>query len=84
MSSPLPNGASGPLLGLTHLRLEHVGPEEVTVPAGTFATEHFRFVFTDGRAPEELWVIPGDWQLVKIRWDLLETTYELVELEGDI
>ena len=79
MSSPLPNGASGPMIGLSSIRVEHVGPEEVSVPAGTFKCEHFRFLLTD-RPPEDLWCTVDDYIMVKIRWDLLETTYELVEL----
>jgi len=79
MSSPLPNGASGPMIGLSRIRVEHVGSEEVTVPAGTFRCEHFRFLLKD-RPPEDLWCTVDDYIMVKIRWDLLETTYELVEL----
>lgn len=79
MSSPLSNGASGPMIGLGAIRVEHIGPEEVTVPAGTFQCERFRFLLKD-RPPEELWCTVDDYIMVKIRWDLLETTYELVEL----
>ena len=79
MSSPLPNGASGPMIGLSTLRVEHLGREDVTVPAGTFQCERFRFLLED-KPPEELWCTVDDYLMVKIRWDLLETTYELVEL----
>ena len=79
MSSPLPNGASGPMIGLSTIRVEHLGPEEVTVPAGTFQCEHFRFLLKD-KPPEDLWCTVDDYLMVKIRWDLLETTYELVGL----
>lgn len=79
-SSPLPNGASGPMLNHDPLVLERVGPETVTVPAGTFETVHYRFVLP-GIPDEDLWCTGEDMMMVKIRWDLLETTYELVELE---
>lgn len=56
-----------------------MGLEEVTVPAGTFECEHFRFLLKD-HPPEELWCSIDDYIMVKIRWDLLGTAYELVEL----
>jgi hypothetical protein len=80
MSSPLPNGASGPILSRFDLTIEYLGEEEVSVPAGTFPTRHFRFLLHDTPA-EDLWCYGDDLIFVKIRWDLLKTTYELVELE---
>jgi len=80
-SSPMPNGASGPMLHHDPLVLERVGPEVVTVTAGTFETLHYRFVLP-GIPAEDLWCTGEDMVMVKIRWDFLETTYELVELEG--
>ena len=67
------------MIGLGNIRVEHLGPEEVTGPAGTFACEHFRFLLKE-RPPEDLWCTVDDYLMVKIRCDLLETTYELVEL----
>jgi len=81
MSSQLSNGASGPLLSRMNLAIEYVGQEAVSVPAGTFQTEHFRFLLED-RPAEDLWVHGEDLLIVKIRWDLLATTYQLVSLEG--
>ncbi len=80
MSSLLPNGASGPMLSPMDMQVEYVGLEEVSVPAGTFEAHHFRFL-VDGLGPEELWCFGDDLIFVKIRWDHLATTYELVELE---
>ena len=62
-------------------RIEHVGPETVTVEAGTFETEHFRFLLGEESIPEDIWCIPGDLIIVKVRFDVMGTTYELVELE---
>ena len=78
MSSPLPNGASGPMLSPLALTAEYLGEEEITVPAGTFVTDHYRYVLPDD-PDEHVWVIPEDYTLVRLRWDRLETTYELVE-----
>jgi hypothetical protein len=81
MSSLLPNGASGPMLSTMAFAIEYLGPEELTVPAGTFATQHFRYRFSDGHPDEHVWFTSEDRVLVRIRWDLLRTTYELVEFE---
>jgi hypothetical protein len=85
MSSPLPNGASGPMIGRSTIRAEYHGPETVTVPAGTFRCHHFVFpLHESGKPPEHVWFAGKDFLFVKIRWDLLKTTYELMEIEGDV
>ena len=43
-ASPLHDGASGPLLASLDVPIEYLGPAEVTVPAGTFHAQHFRFL----------------------------------------
>jgi len=83
MLSPLPNGASVPMIGTANLTAEYHGEEPVTVPAGTFPCRHFSFPLTHrpGHLPEHLWYSGGrDLTLVKIRWDYSKTTYELVEI----
>ena len=92
MSSPRPDGASGPFLSRTVLetggvstdefRIEYVGPETVTVEAGTFETDHFRFLLGEESIPEDIWCLPEDLIIVKVRFDVMATTYELVDLEG--
>jgi hypothetical protein len=80
MSSPLPDGASGPLLSRMPLRAHYHGTEKVTVPAGAFTCEHWSYVLDD--APDEhVWFLLDDLVIVRIRWDLLRTTYELTELD---
>lgn len=79
LSSPLPNGASGPLLATTSMVAEVVGPEVVTTAAGTFETLHLRFT-PDGLDAEDVWVLPEDNTLVRSVWGHYGTTYELVEL----
>jgi hypothetical protein len=81
MSSLLPNGASGPMLSTMTYGVEELGPETLTVRAGTFDTHHYRYIFDDGHPDEHVWYTSEDRILVKIRWDLLRTTYELVSLE---
>ncbi len=83
MSSLLPNGASGPMLSTMSYGVEELGIEEVTVPAGTFVCHHYRYVFDDGHPDEHVWYTGNDLVLVKLRWDLLRTTYVLTDLDGD-
>jgi hypothetical protein len=80
MSSLLPNGASGPLLSTMQFGVEDLGTETLTVPAGTFETRHVRYIFDDGHPDEHIWCTTDDLILVQLRWDLLRTTYQLVEL----
>ena len=62
---------------------EFMGEESVTVPAGTIDTLKYRYHLDNyGWPPEDVWVMPGSRQLVKIRWDVLKTTYVLAELNG--
>jgi hypothetical protein len=83
-SSLEPDGSSGPMIGEWEFGIELVGEERITVPAGTFDTLHYRFHLDNaGWEPEELWVLPGSRQLVKIYWSVLKTTYVLAELDGD-
>jgi hypothetical protein len=79
MSSLLPNGASGPMLSTMTFGVEQLDDEILTVRAGTFPTHHYRYIFDDGHPDEHVWYTTQDRVLVKIRWDLLSTTYELVE-----
>ena len=81
-TSPLPNGGSGPLLTLMVMTFEFIGEETVTVPAGTFETERYRWHFEQFE-PIEIWTLGGDHVPVKLRWDELESDYLLSELTGD-
>ena len=83
MSSPLPNGASGPMIGHQKLEVDYHGEETITVKAGTFDCKHFSFVNSHrpGAAAEHMcYTGDTDIQFVKIRWDYSKTTYELVEI----
>ena len=87
-SSSRPDGGSGPSIGIVRKDLEYVGDETITVPAGTFATRHLRILPLMPEmahwTPLEFWVTGADCQLVRMRWDLLRSTYDLVELEGEL
>ena len=84
MTSHLPNGGSGPEIGVIDLCVDYRGDEGVTVPAGQFATRHFANQRADAdpdRPPVEVWAYSDDFIPVRLRWDLLGQSYELVELE---
>lgn len=87
-SSPRPDGGSGPALGISHKRLEYVGDEDIEVPAGRFRARHLRILPPEGDVahgvPLEIWVTGQDSQLLRMRWDLLRSTYDLVEFEGEL
>jgi hypothetical protein len=84
-SSHLPNGGSGPLLvpsqaGFTSKKF--IGKEQIEVPAGNFETRHFQFLVAD-YPPIDIWTLGSDFIPVRLRWNLLKQSYDLVELEGD-
>ena len=79
-ASPLHDGGSGPLLAALDVPIEYVGPEEVTVAAGSFQAEHFRFIHANDWPPQDAWCWGDDLILVRMDWDYTGTTYELVEL----
>jgi len=81
-TSPLPNGASGPILAARRYDFEYLGTEDVTVPAGTFSCAHFRWHFQEF-APIDIWNSGTDCIPVKLRWDELESDYVLSEIDGD-
>jgi len=86
LSSMEHDGCSGPLLCPIDFRIEYVGRESLTVPAGTFEADHYRFLL-EGSLPqehptEELWCIPGDFTFLKVHvGGNVDTTYELQHLE---
>jgi hypothetical protein len=80
-SSHMANGGSGPLIGWVDKKLEHVGDGTLTVPAGTFDVRHYRIILPDDRPPLLLWVTGEDRLLVRLSWTLLESRYDLVEVE---
>ncbi|KKW91731.1 hypothetical protein [Sphingobium chungbukense] len=84
LSSLEHDGCSGPMLHPIAFGIEYVGRTTITVRAGTFEVDHYLFRL-EGSLPvehptEELWVMPDDFIIVKIRvGGYLATTYELVE-----
>jgi hypothetical protein len=83
-SSHLPNGGSGPYLmpSANYIKRKYIGLEDIEVPAGKFNAAHFQMLF-DQYPPIDIWATPEDCIPIRLRWDLLKQTYDLVELSGD-
>jgi len=86
LSSPEHDGCSGPLLFPLDFAIEYVGRETLTVGAGTFEADHYRFLL-EGSLPtehptEELWCTPEEFVCLKVSvGGYMSSSYELVELE---
>jgi hypothetical protein len=84
-SSILANGGSGPTLiplapGFS--RIHDLGSERLSVPAGTFDTQHLR-IDVPGVDDFEVWSGGEDCLPVQLRSKQLRQTYVLTEIEGD-
>jgi hypothetical protein len=87
MTSMEHDGCSGPLVGSLPLDLEYCGRETVTVPAGTFETDHYRFLITVATGStsqvhptEDLWCTPDEHIFVKATvGGYLDASFFLVE-----
>ena len=80
--SPLPNGASGPSLGLWSMRAEYIGIEEIEVPAGAFEAEHVRYVEEDGSLWLEMWCTnDADRVMLRMYYPVYDSSYVLSSLE---
>jgi hypothetical protein len=77
-SSAVLNGASGPLLAPKRYDLTYRGLEKITVPAGTFACEHFDWPTGNGRTLN-LFTTRGDWLPVRTVVPEGKRYYNLVE-----
>ena len=72
------NGSDGPLGRLGTIRLNLVGEEEVSVPAGTFKATHFTLDSGDPKAlPAHLWVAGEDKILLRCDWEEMDREYVL-------
>jgi hypothetical protein len=79
-SSPVENGASGPLLFPKFYDMTYRGREKVTVPSGSHDCEHFAWLTGTGRTLE-LYTVPGDWLPVRTVVPERKRRYDLVEFE---
>lgn len=82
------DGSTRPLVGVVRKAVEYVGQEEIEVPAGRFLGDHYRIhpMRTDepswNSTQLDFWVHGPECIFLKLRWDMIESTYELDELEA--
>jgi hypothetical protein len=78
-------GATGPFIVTSQSGLRYVGPETVTVPAGTFDCHRIAFVGLTNNHPDyDMWLTrDGDFIFVKGEvGGYMDSVFELAELEG--
>jgi hypothetical protein len=82
------DGSTRPTVGVVRKAVEYVGPEDITVPAGHFRADHYRIHPLRIDEPEwndnplDFWVHGPELLFLKLRWDMIESTYELIELDA--
>lgn len=87
MTSIEHDGCSGPMLSALSFAIEYCGRETVTVPAGTFECDHYRFLLAGAQQPrehptEDLWCTPGDFTFVRVTvGGYMAASFDLVEYE---
>jgi len=87
-SSMMLDGSTKPMIGVVRKAVEYVGREPISVPAGTFVADHYRIWplrvaerhWND--TPLDFWVHGPELLFLKLRWDMIESSYELVELDA--
>ncbi len=73
------NGADGPLGRLENNRVNFIGDEEITVPAGTFKATHFTLDSEALKVPtSNIWVAGEDKILLRYDWGEFDLEYLLV------
>ncbi len=79
-------GATGPFITTSQSGLRYVGPETITVPAGTFDCYRIAFVGLTNNHPDyDMWLTrDGDFLYVKGEvGGYMDSIFELAELEGE-
>jgi hypothetical protein len=80
-SSPLHNGASGPMLGTWPLQAHFLGLETIDVPAGRFEAEHIRYEEPDGSLFLETWcTADAERIMLRMYYPPYESSYLLAAL----
>lgn len=91
LPSPDHRGATPPMIAEVNIDAHYVGPETITVKAGTFAARHFQFLDdgTSGMAgqhpPYDVW-ITDDTDGIMLQGGVggyMQTWYELIALDRD-
>lgn len=80
-SSPLHNGASGPMLGMWPLQAHFLGREAIEGPAGRFEAEHIRYEEPDGSLFLDTWCTADERRIMlRMYYPPYESSYVLASL----
>jgi hypothetical protein len=83
MTSNELDGCSGPFLSPHDLKIAFLGKETVTVPAGTFETEHYRFP-SEGFPEEDVFLVRDPLLFVRVTvGGSMKSRYDLVSLQDE-
>lgn len=78
------NGSDGPLGRMRAVRLNLLGEEEITVPAGTFKAAHFTMDSEEPKVPpSHLWVAGEDKILLRCDWGEMDREYVLTSWQTE-
>lgn len=80
-NSHSPNGELGLLAMPTHIDVAYAGEESVEVPAGRFDTHRYALRWNPAWPPADMWVHGPLALFVLMRWSMIDTRYELIELQ---
>ncbi|HWU03691.1 MAG TPA: hypothetical protein VN222_13210 [Novosphingobium sp.] len=72
------NGETGLVALPIGIAVTYVGCETITVPAGTFAGDHYLLRWQPHWPPAKLWVYGPDCVFLRMSWEVSNTTSELV------
>tara|TARA_Y100000590_G_scaffold226356_1_gene255737 strand:+ start:1904 stop:2590 length:687 start_codon:yes stop_codon:yes gene_type:complete len=80
--SPLPNGASGPMLCISNMYAEYIGIENIEVPAGNFESEHVKYYEENGKLWLEMWCTNNSNRIMlQMYYPVYDSFYYLSEIE---
>jgi hypothetical protein len=78
-NSVSPNGDEDVSLRAITIDVAYIGPEDVTVAAGTFEARHYQLRWDPAWPPADLWVRREDCLFLAMDWSFVAARYELVE-----
>jgi len=77
------DGCSGPFLTPHNMDIEYLGEENVSVPAGSFDAEHYRFPGVEF-PEEEVWLVREPLQFVRVRvGGSMKSRYDLIKISNE-
>ena len=79
-NSVSPNGDGAPGGQTLDIQAAWIGEEELEVPAGRFAADHFRLIWRCDWPPADVWVRRGDCLFLKMVWPVVPGDFVLEEL----